>query len=120
MIKPQFKEEILDIYSEKPNFGKLKNKTHKAKLKNPICGDIINVELIIQNDVIKDAKYTGNGCVISTISASLLTEKIKGMKIEEVNTLTAEDINSLLGTKIISTRIKCALLPLEAIKKCLR
>ena len=116
-----YSEEILDLYTEKPNQGHLDNKTHEAEHDNPTCGDEIHVELEIKNGIVKDVKYTNKkGCFVTVISASAITEKIKGMKIEEIKKLSKEDIDNLLGTKIIETRIKCELLPLEAIKKAIQ
>ncbi len=115
--EPMYREEILDIYSERPNFGKLQNKTHEASLKNDICDDEINLELEVENGLIKDAGYTGKGCVICIAGASLLTEKIKGMKLEDAQKLTKEDVDELFGMKIIPLKIKCELLTLEALKR---
>jgi len=115
-----YSEEILELYAEKQNQGHLKNPTHNAKHDNPVCGDEIKVELQIENNIIKDAKYTNKkNCFVTVISASLLTEKIKGMTTKDVLKLTKEDLDNFLGTKIIETRIKCELLPLEAIKKAI-
>jgi nitrogen fixation NifU-like protein len=115
-----YTEEILDLYAEKPNYGVLNSKTHSADRENPVCGDEINVELDIENGIVKDAKYTNKkGCFVTVVSASALTEKIKGMKVEDIMKLTKKDIDELLGKEIIETRIKCELLPLEAIKKAI-
>ncbi|PJE81895.1 Fe-S cluster protein [Candidatus Pacearchaeota archaeon CG10_big_fil_rev_8_21_14_0_10_32_42] len=112
-----YKEEIMEIYSEKPNFGKLKNKTHEATLKNPSCNDEFTIELEIDKGKINDAKFHGKGCVISTISASVLTQKIKGMNLHDVKKLTKKDLDKFIGLEIIPTRIKCELLPLEILRR---
>ena len=115
-----YSEEILELYTEKPNQGLLKSKTHEAKHNNPVCGDEIHVELEIEENIVKDVRYTNKkGCFITIISASAITEKIKGMNIKNIKQLSKKDIDKLLGTKIIETRIKCELLPLEAIKKAI-
>ena len=75
--------------------------------------------MLIKNNVVKDTKFSGSGCVISMVSASLLTDKIKGMEIEDVKKLDKRDILKLLKVPITPARIKCALLPLEATKKAL-
>ena len=115
-----YSEELLDLYAEKPNVGHLKKKTNEADHDNPVCGDNLHIELDIQDGIIKDAKYVDKkGCFVSIISASALTEEIKGMKTEDVLKLSKKDIDELLGKEIIETRIKCELLPLEAIKKAI-
>ena len=111
------KEHLLELYEERPNFGKLENKTHEIKMKNPYCDDEINLELEIKNNKIKDAKFSGKTCFISTVSASALTQEIKGKTLDEAKKLTQNDLDKLLKTKVISTRIKCQLFPLEALRK---
>jgi nitrogen fixation NifU-like protein len=117
---PLHREELLDIYSKRPNYGALNTKTHEASLKNPSCDDTINLEIEVEKGIIKNAKFSGQTCLISTISASILTGKIKGMKIEEVLKLGKSDIDKFLGTEVILTRAGCELLPLEAIKQALK
>lgn len=116
-MEPRYKEEILDIYSEKPNFGILSGRTHSFNIKNDICDDEINLELKIEDGIIRDAKYTGHGCVISIVSAELLTEKIKGMKLEDAKKLTKVDLDKLFGIEIIPLKIKCELLVLDCLRQ---
>jgi len=111
-----FAEEIMEVYSEKPNFGHLKNKTHEATIKNSGCEDEFTIELEIENGKIKNAKFHGKGCVISTASTSLLLEKIKGKTLAEVKNLNKRDLDGFLGIEILPTKAKCELLPLEIIR----
>lgn len=121
MTETMYKEELLDLYAKKPNYGRLKSKTHSASMKNLSCGDELKVEIEIKNNKIVDVKYTDKkGCFVTIISASVLTEKIKGMKVDEIFKITKKDIDKLLGLHVIETRIKCQLLPLEAIKTALK
>jgi len=115
-----YREHILELYKSPSNFGILENATHESTEYNSVCGDEITVQMLIRNNKINDMKFHGSGCVISLVSSSLLTEKIKGMKIKEVMKLEKKDILKLLKIPIISSRIKCALLPLEATKKALK
>ena len=112
-----YKEELLEIYSNKENFGELKNKTHQVSHRNPFCNDEIIIDLEIKNNKIVNAKFRGISCFISTISAAVLTEKIKGMTIEQVKALSKKDLDNLLGINITPGRIPCELMPLEALKK---
>ena len=107
----------MEIYSEKPNYGNLKTKTNSAKLKLPGCEDEFTIELEIKNEKIVDAKFHGKGCVISTVSTSVLLEKIKGKTLEEVQNLNKNDLDEFLGIEVLPTRIKCELLPLEIIRR---
>ena len=116
-----YSEEILDLCAAKPNQGELKTKTHEADLDQPYCGDHIHVELEIENDKIKDVKYKNKKqCFVTVMAASVLTEKIKEMSVEEVLKLKKEDLDEMIGSKVIETRIRCELLPLEAIQEALR
>ncbi len=112
-----YKEELMEIYSEKPNFGELAGKTHEAKLKNPGCGDEFKIELLVNDGKIKDAKFTGKGCVISTVSTAILTEKIKGMKLSDAQKMSKKDMDKFLGIEVIPTRVKCELLGLEILRR---
>ena len=114
-----YKEHILELYKSPSNFGILKNHSHEATEYNSICGDEITVQLSVANGIVKDAKFSGSGCVMSMVSSSLLTDKVKGMSVSSVKKLKKEDIMELLGVKITPARIKCVLLPLEAAKRAL-
>ena len=111
------KEQLLEIYANRENFGELKNKTHEVRHKNPICNDEIIIDLEIKKDEIVDAKFRGISCFVSTVAAEVLMKKIKGKKIEEIKNLSKKDLDKLIGMEIIPTRIGCQLLPLEALKK---
>ena len=115
-----YKEHILDLYKNPSNFGELKNPTNKHTEYNSLCGDEITIHLNIQNGNVKDVKFSGSGCVISMVSASLFTDKIKGMKIDNVKKLSKEDILELWKIRINPARIKCVLLPLDAVRGALR
>lgn len=113
-----YREHLIELYKSPNNYGTLEDKaTHKSTEHNMNCGDEISIELIVKNGVVEDAKFNGSGCVISIVSSSMLTDKIKGMKLEDVKSLNREDIFDLLKVKLSPARIKCALLPLEALRK---
>lgn len=112
-----YKEGIMEIYSDKPNFGHLKKKTHFAKLKNPGCRDEFTIELEVKDGKIIDTRFSGSGCVISTVSTSILTEKIKGMKLTNAQNLNKKNMDEYLGIEVIPTRVKCELLGLEILRR---
>lgn len=115
-----YREQILELYKNPQNFGNLKNPTHKHTENNSICGDEITVQLIVEKNMVKDIRFHGSGCVMSMVSSSLLTNKVKGMKVEDIKKLTKEDVLDLLKIKLNPGRIKCALLPLDSIKNSLK
>jgi nitrogen fixation NifU-like protein len=116
-MNTMYKRHIMELYSEKPNFGKIENPTQRLEFKNPSCNDEIIIDVIIKDNKVTEAKFSGKTCFISTISASALLENIKGLTIEEIKKIKKEDIDKFLGMEVIPTRIKCELMPLEALKK---
>ena len=118
--KDMYKEYILELYRNPNNFGKLKKPTFEHKEYNPLCGDEIEISILIENECVKDINFRGKGCVLSLAAASLITDKIKGMNIKDVLILNKDDLLNILQIPITITRLKCILLPLEAIKICLR
>lgn len=111
-----YQENILDHYENPQNFGHLDSCDVKAHDSNPLCGDTFDFELKFKDGKIDDVKFSGHGCAISTASASMLTEKIKSLPIEEVKKLEQKDILELLGIELSHVRIKCAMLPLKVVK----
>ena len=115
-----YQEEILDLYKHPLNYGTLEKPTHKKTEFNPLCGDQITIYLIVENGKIQKIKFECQACAICTAAASLLTEKIKNKPVKNVEQMSLKDIEKEIGIKIISTRIKCALLPLEVVKGALK
>ena len=112
-----YQEQILDHYKNPRNFGKIMNATVHHHEKNPLCGDELDVYLIIDDDKkVADVKIQSHGCAISTASASMMTDKIKGKNISEIMKMTKEDILEMLGIPISAARLKCAILSLDTFK----
>jgi nitrogen fixation NifU-like protein len=113
-----YSEVILDLYKNPLNYGELKEFNVKAQGGNPSCGDLIVFTIQIENRKIKDIKFKGHGCAISTAAASLLTEEIKGKKLKEIKKLKEKHLIEMLGG-IIQTRIKCATLGKKILDKAI-
>jgi nitrogen fixation NifU-like protein len=86
---------------------------------NPSCGDTIKIHARVEENKVRDICFEGNGCALSTASASLLTESVKGKTISEIQKYTATDVLALLNIEVTPARMKCALLPLEAIQEAI-
>lgn len=115
-----YAENILDHYRNPRNFGTLKGCDHKAKGANPMCGDKLIMELkATQTGKISEAKFHGIGCAISQASASMLTEKLKGMTLAQAEKINNDDIYKMLAVPISQSRVKCALLSLTTLKSAL-
>lgn len=112
-----YRENILDHYRSPRNKGQLENPTHTHEEDNPLCGDVIRIELHVNDgDVIDQVRFDGHGCAISQASASMLTEMIQDKTLEEAKELSKEDILEALGIEIGPVRLKCALLSLKVLK----
>jgi nitrogen fixation NifU-like protein len=117
-----YREFIIELFQNPHNFGKMDDPDKSAEVHNPTCGDRITLYLKIKNDVISDVSFSGQGCAISQASASLLTDAIKGRSLDEVQKLQKEDVLNLIRLDLSRnpTRMRCALLVLDALKKALR
>ncbi len=111
-----YSEIILDYWRHPRNFGKLENATIVSRDSNPLCGDVVEIQLKINNGKIAEVKFIGSGCAISQASASMLTELIEGKTLNEIAKLDKEDILNLLKVELSPIRLKCALLPLKTLK----
>ena len=127
---------ILEIASHTDNNKIIKNHTHKSKNKNPLCGDEMEISLIVKEDVVKDMGYQCKSCVYCQASVSLLSRKIKEKKVDDVKKFIKvgeqlfedakvsmekhwKDFKEILDKKNLS-RKECLLLPLRTIAKALK
>ena len=116
-IEMMYQENILDHFKNPRNFGKIENASVHHHEYNPLCGDEIELYLLIDdNKKIVDVKFNGHGCAISQASASMLTEQIKGKNLEGLKKMTKENILEMLGISLSPVRLKCALLSLDTLK----
>lgn len=112
-----YREEILDHYKHPRNFGHLKGANILSEEINVSCGDRVIIEIKTTGKIVRDIRFSGQGCAINQASASMLTELVKGMSVRAIMKLTLQDVEKLLGTTLTPSRVKCALLPLEVIQK---
>ncbi len=112
-----YRDYILDHYRNPRNFGTLEKPDATAEDLNPLCGDQIRMDVAVAEDgTVSDVKFSGKGCAISQASASMLTESVKGMKLEDVARLSKETVLENVGIGISPTRMKCAMLGLRVLK----
>jgi nitrogen fixation protein NifU and related proteins len=114
-----YREIILDHYKNPRNFGHLPHPDAKVEEGNVTCGDRIIMEINVAKGKITDIRFSGEGCAISQASASMLTEKVKGMSVAGATKLDAKFMLSMLGTTLTPSRTKCALLSLEVLEKAI-
>lgn len=112
-----YREEILSHYKRPHNWGPMEAPDLEAEDHNPLCGDQLHVMLKVSDaGVIDDVRFEGQGCAISQASASMASDEVKGMTVDELLRLDRSFITDLLGIDISATRIKCALLSLKVLK----
>ncbi len=112
-----YQERILDHYEEPFHRGQCPAATHAHEDENPLCGDVVRVELAIEPDgTIRDAYFSGDGCCISQASASMLIERVNGKPVEEVKAFSGQDMLQLFGAKLTPNRQKCCLLAWRALQ----
>jgi len=130
-----YRQVIMDHYKHPRNRGTFDDDSLTVEMNNPTCGDRIFLQFKLDGDVVEDVKFTGEGCSISLASASMMTQAIKGKKIDEalnmselfskmmlgqevdVDDFGLEDIEALQGVSNFPARIKCATLPWKAMEK---
>jgi nitrogen fixation NifU-like protein len=112
-----YKQYILDHYRNPRNSGHLDAPDASFEDRNPLCGDQIRMELKLDADGrVADIRFSGKGCAISQASASMLTESIRGEKLEDVARLSKDVVLENVGIGISPARMKCATLGLKVLK----
>jgi len=128
-----YRRVIMDHYKTPRNQGEIDSNAVTIDLNNPTCGDRISLQMEIEDGVVKQAKFRGEGCSISMASASMMTEAVKGKKLDEALAMADkfsemmkgasvtfdeyEDIEALTGVSKFPARIKCATLAWNALRK---
>ncbi|MEE3809493.1 MULTISPECIES: Fe-S cluster assembly sulfur transfer protein SufU [Lysinibacillus] len=129
-----YRSVIMDHYKNPRNKGSLEEDAVTIDMNNPTCGDRIHLTLKVTDGIVEDAKFDGEGCSISMSSASMMTQLIKGKKVEEAIELSdifskmmmgeeysdkydLEDVEALQGVSQFPARIKCATLAWKAMEK---
>ena len=125
VYKDLYQQLIIDHNQNPQNFGTLEDASHSAEGHNPLCGDVINVYLILKDNIIEDISFEGTGCAISKASASIMTGALKGLRVDEAEALfdnfhtlatTGESLSNmgklsvLAGVHKYPARVKCATL----------
>ena len=117
MSAEMYREQIIDLYQNPLNHGEVDPHTFKYEEDNPLCGDVVEISVLMGDDGrVADIAWQGDGCAISQASASLLTEEVKGMTLDEVKNFDKQELLDLIGVPLSMARVKCALLSLKVLK----
>ncbi len=112
-----YREVLLEHYKNPQNSGKLINPDIVQKDSNPLCGDVVEFYLRLKEGKVTEVSFEGKGCVICMATSDILSEKFKGMSLDEIQSMQREEVLDILGLNLTHTRVKCAMLPLVAVKK---
>ena len=116
MAESLYREIILDHYRNPRNRGTLDPHDYSAEDVNPLCGDEIRIDVRVADGKVDEIKFSGRGCAVSQASASILTEMVEGLTLDEVKALTKDDLLEEIGIPVSPARLKCALLSLKVLK----
>lgn len=112
-----YREEILEHYKRPHNWGPMERPDLEYSDTNPFCGDELKVMLRVAGDgTIEDVRFEGHGCAISQAAASMISDEVRGMRVDDIVRMDRGAILELLGIDISATRMKCALLSLKVLK----
>ena len=112
-----YREEILQHYKRPHNWGVMEDPDLEFEDNNPLCGDELKVMLRVDDDgIVQDVRFDGHGCAISQAAASMASDEVKGMKLDDIVRADRSLVLDLLGIDISATRMKCALLSLKVLK----
>jgi nitrogen fixation protein NifU and related proteins len=112
-----YEEHVLRHFEEPFHRGLLTEATHRQRVDNPVCGDSVQLELMVSTaGIINQARYTGTGCIISQAAASMLTQHIGGQSFTILRSFAAADMLTLFRAPLTPRRQQCCLLPWLALK----
>ena len=118
-MEPEQYELILDHYKNPRNYGTIEDADVSFEEGIPSCGDVVRLDVKLSGRIIESVRFTGKGCAISQASVSILTERVVGKSVEEILSLTDEEVLGALGNPVSPTRFKCALLGVKVLKKAI-
>lgn len=115
-----YQQELIDHYQNPRNYGRLIDADVIMELENISCGDKISLFIKLKSGKIEKISFEGEGCAVAIASASILTEYSIGKKIKSLEKLSLEDFVKVLKVELTLSRLKCAGLSLETLKKALK
>ena len=113
-----YNEKVMDVFRNPKNVGEIENPDGVGRVGNASCGDIMEIYLKIENDVIVDAKFKTFGCAAAIATSSTATEMVKGMTVKEALEVTNKKVVETLGG-LPAQKLHCSVLAEEAIKKAI-
>lgn len=116
---PPYLATVVEHYRRPRNQRTLSAPTHAHEAVNAICGDRMRIELEVRDGAVVDATFAASACAIATASASLLTDRVRGRRLAELDMLRDDDVIAALGAGVPAARHGCATLPLRTLRLAL-
>ena len=115
-----YQDRILDHYEDPFHRGRCGHPTHRHQRKNPLCGDVVRIEMVLSDEgKIRELYFDGEGCCISQASASMLMEQMDGKTAEEIKTFSAQNMLEMFGVRLTPNRQKCCLLSWQVLQEAI-
>jgi nitrogen fixation NifU-like protein len=106
---------VLEHFRRPRNRGQLQNPSMSQEGVNPLCGDRVRIELRIEGDIVREARFSANACAICVAAASILTELVHDAPLEDIGSFTVDELVTALKADIPRTRLQCVRLPLTVL-----
>lgn len=114
-----YRDNMMDHYKNPRNFGTAQNPTITTPAQNPFCGDKLIIDLVITDNTIADFKFRGDMCAVAMSAASMLSEDLIGLSVDNAKHIDKEKLLTYFGSDLTTSRVKCATLVLDALTEAL-
>ncbi|MGQ0715191.1 MAG: iron-sulfur cluster assembly scaffold protein [Gemmatimonadaceae bacterium] len=115
-MRPMYSPIVLELFRHPRNYGSIAVPDIAHEGLNPLCGDRLRIEVKLDDGKVGLARFRGDVCAIGSAAASILTEKLRGLSLEQAAALEMSDITAALDADISPARVKCVMLPLDTLR----
>jgi len=115
-----YREQLMEHFKNPKNRGKIDDAQVEVTQNNPMCGDVISMQLKVKDGIIENVVFDGSACAVTIAASSVLTDALKGKSLKEAKKMSKDKLLDLLGVELTTSRIKCASLPLEAVQTLIK
>jgi nitrogen fixation protein NifU and related proteins len=115
-----YREELMEVYKSSKNRGKMQKPSVEVVEKNPLCGDEVDLQLLIKDGKIEDAKFDGPACAVSVIASNYLLQNLIGKSLENAKKITKQELLDMIGINLTTSRVNCATLVLQGLQDAIK
>jgi nitrogen fixation NifU-like protein len=114
-----YSEKVMEHFKNPKNVGEIENANGKAEVGNPACGDVMHVEVRIEDNIVVEAKFKTFGCCAAIAASDAICDLVKGKTVEDALKLTKQDVVDYLGT-LPQLKVHCSVLGIDALQAAIR